>query len=341
MNAVNAASPAPAPASTAAAPVRDLEEIHEQVGPPNWRRLRGGPSRTSRGLPYALLIPALAVMIGVLGYPVYYLIRISFQDFGTRQLFNPDAVPEWVGLDNYTTFFSSDDFVPVVIRTLLFTTACVGLTILIGLGIALLMQRLSNWVRLPLLVAMMFAWAMPFVSAIAIFRWLFDFQYGVVNYLISLLPGVDFTRHHWFLEPVQGFGVVTAMIVWQAIPFVAVTLYAGLTQVPQELIEAARIDGAGRWALFRNVIYPVLKPVLTIVTALSIIWDFQVVIHLLAMLSGTPNEDYYTLPLYSYMISFATRDFGLGAAAAVITVAALIAVTLVYIRQILRIQEAD
>jgi len=352
MSAVNAPPPLPTPiVPEQEAGLDDQigveDDRTDRTGMTRWRRGRrglgrsGGPSRTPRSLPYLMLVPAVLVLFGVLGYPVAYLIRISFQDVGQRQLFNPDLAPEWVGLDNYTKFFASDDFVPVVIRTLAFTAACVGLTILLGLGIALLMQRISAWIRIPLLIAMLFAWAMPFVSAVAIFRWLFDFQYGVMNYLISMLPGVDFTRHHWFLEPIQGFGVITAMIVWQAIPFVAITLYAGLTQVPQELIEAARIDGAGRWAIFRNVVYPVIRPVLAIVTALSIIWDFQVVIHLLAMLSGTPGKGYYTLPLYSYMTSFATKQFGLGAAAAVITVAALIVITLVYIRQILRVQEAD
>jgi N,N'-diacetylchitobiose transport system permease protein len=282
MSAVNAPPPLPTPIVPEQEAglddqIGEEDDRTDRTGMTRRRRGRrglgssGAPSRTPRSLPYLMLVPALLVLFGVLGYPVAYLIRISFQDVGQRQLFNPDLAPEWVGLDNYTKFLSSDDFVPVVIRTLAFTAACVGLTILLGLGIALLMQRISAWIRIPLLIAMLFAWAMPFVSAVAIFRWLFDFQYGVMNYLISMLPGVDFTRHHWFLEPTQGFGVITAMIVWQAIPFVAITLYAGLTQVPQELIEAARIDGAGRWAIFRNVVYPVIRPVLAIVTALSII----------------------------------------------------------------------
>lgn len=332
MSTIDAVSPLPATTETAELPARSE--------PSRWGRWRQ-PSRTPRTLPYALVLPGLAVLIGVLGYPVYFLIQISFQEYGQPQLFNPDFPTEWVGLDNYVTFFTGDDIIPATVRTLGFTAACVALTIGFGLGIALLMQRMSSWVRIPLLVAMMFAWAMPFISAIAIFRWLFDFQYGVVNWLISWLPGVDFTRHHWFLEPVQGFGVITAMVVWQAIPFVAVTLYAGLTQVPRELVEAARIDGAGRWAVFRHVTYPVIKPVLTIVTALSIIWDFGIVIHLVAMLSNTPRRDYFTLTLYSYMTSFAAKDFGLGAAAAVITVVALIAIMSFYIRRLLRIQGVD
>jgi N,N'-diacetylchitobiose transport system permease protein len=310
------------------------------AGRPDGRRRPGGRTRTGRGFPYLLLLPALAILFGVLGYPVAYLLRISFQRFDQAQLFGSRA-PEWIGIDNYRDFVADPDFAAIVARTLGFTFACVALTVIGGLGIAMLLERISAWVRIPLLIVMIFAWAMPLITSVQIFRWLFEFQYGVVNWLLTQLPGVDFTRHHWFTDSVQGFSVITAMIVWQALPFVAVTLYAGLTQVPQELIEAARIDGAGRWAVFRNVTYPVIRPVLIIVTTLSIIWDFQVVVHILAMLAGTPSEDYYTLPLYSYMTSFVGSYFGLGAAAAVITVLALIGVSFVYIRQFLRLQEVD
>lgn len=323
-----------------------IDAVPTAVGADPSRDLNGRDKRRSRrplaarGLPYLLVLPALAVLIGVLAYPVGYLLRISFQRFDQAQLFGTQA-PEWIGLDNYADFLSAADFFPIIIRTLGFTAACVGFTIFGGLGIAILMQRISAWVRIPLLIAMIFAWAMPFITSVQIFRWLFDFQYGVINWLLTRLPGVDFTRHHWFTDSVQGFGVIAAMVVWQAIPFVAITLYAGLTQVPKELIEAARIDGAGRRAVFQNVIYPVIKPVLIIVTTLSIIWDFQIVIHILAMLAGTPSTDYYTLPLYSYMTSFVGSYFGLGAAAAVITVLALVGIAFVYIRQFLRIQEVD
>ena len=299
------------------------------------RRLRGG-----RPLPYALVLPALVVFVGVLAYPVAYLLRISFQRFDQAQLFG-SRPPEWIGLRNYADFVSASDFVPVVVRTLAFTAACVALTVLGGLGVALLLPRISLWIRMPLIAAMMFAWAMPLITAVQVFRWLFDFQYGVVNWALTLLPGVDFTRHHWFTNPVQGFAVIVIMVVWQAIPFVAVTLYAGLTQVPRELIEAARIDGADRWAVFRNVTYPVIKPVLIVVTTLSIIWDFQIVVHIYAMLAGTPSRDYYTLPLYSYMTSFVGSYFGLGAAAAVLTVLALVGISFVYVRQFVRLQEVD
>ncbi len=309
------------------------------AGPRLARRRRQRPPR--KGLPYALVIPSVLTLVAVLGYPVLYLLRISFQHFERAQLFGAQPA-EFIGFDNYIEFITGDDFVAIVFRTLAFTAACVGLSMVAGVGIALLMQRLSTWVRIPLLAAMMFAWAMPPIAAVAVFQWLFDYQYGVVNYLIDkLLPFVDFTPHHWFLNPVQGFAVIVLMITWGAVPFIAITVHAALTQVPQELVDAARIDGAGKVEVFRSVTYPIIKPVLLILTVLSIIWDFQIIAQILAMLNQTPPPEYFTLPVYSYMTSIVGGDFGLGAAAAVITVLALAGLTFVYLRRMLGNQEID
>ena len=78
-----------------------------------------------------------------------------------------------------------------------------------------------------------------------------DADFGVLNWLIDQIPGVDFTNHSWFADPTQGWTVIIALVVWGGMPFLAITLYAGLTQVPKELIEAAMVDGAGSWAVFR------------------------------------------------------------------------------------------
>ena len=85
-----------------------------------------------------------------------------------------------------------------------------------------------------------------------------------------------YEHYDWFANPYVGFGVITSLIVWGAVPFVAITIYAGLTQVPGELLEAAEIDGSGALKRFRDVTFPILKPIFVILTSLSIIWDFQV-----------------------------------------------------------------
>ena len=130
--------------------------------------------------------------------------------------------------------------------------------------------------------------------------------------------------------------MVTALIVWGAIPFVTITLYAGLSQVPQELIEAAQIDGARAWNVFREVTLPLLKPIFIILTSLSIIWDFQVFNQVWIMLGERPSPDYYTMGIYSYVQSFSINEYGLGSAIAVVMVGIMMCVTVVYIRQMVK-----
>jgi len=96
---------------------------------------------------------------------------------------------------------------------------------------------------------------------------MFDSQYGVVNWLLSAL-GLDYAGHSWLIEPISFFAVATIVITWQSVPFVAFTLYAGLTQVPEDVLEAAQLDGASAWERFRLVVVPFIKPILLIVTVL-------------------------------------------------------------------------
>jgi N,N'-diacetylchitobiose transport system permease protein len=133
--------------------------------------------------------------------------------------------------------------------------------------------------------------------------------------------------------------VITAIVVWGAIPFVAITLYAGLTQVPGELVEAAQIDGAGRWQVFRDVTFPLLKPIFVIVTSLSIIWDFQIFNQIWLVRDGEPEEDYWLMSVYSFVEAFRLGEYGFGAAIAVVMVGVMFLATFVYLRQMIRIGE--
>src|SRR6266481_3585215 len=103
-----------------------------------------------------------------------------------------------------------------------------------------------------------------------------NYQNGVINYVLTKLHFGDFFHHDWYGTTFSQLGIVTALIVWGALPFVVITTYAALSQVPRELVEAAEIDGAGSYRVFRDVTIPVLTPVLLILTSLSIIWDFGV-----------------------------------------------------------------
>ncbi|MFF4083556.1 carbohydrate ABC transporter permease [Streptomyces sp. NPDC001777] len=291
-------------------------------------------------LPYLLIAPALLALVVVLAYPLVDMVTLAFQDMTRKELFSGDS-PPWVGLAQFRTILGDGFFWTVVARTALFTAVCVTLTMLLGLLIALLMRRTSPWVRAVLCGVLVAVWAMPVMVAAAIFRWLFDADYGLVNWLLTTLPGIDLTRHNWFTDPWQGFAVITAVVVWGALPFAAVSLHAALAQIPAELEESALIDGARPFQVFRYVTFPSIKPLFVMVTTLMAIWDFGVFNQIWLMRGGQPEREYYLLGVYSFIESFAVNRYSTGAAIALVTVILLLAGAVVYLRQMLRLGEAE
>jgi N,N'-diacetylchitobiose transport system permease protein len=286
--------------------------------------------------PYILITPAIVLLAALLAYPLYRMAVVSLQRYERAQLWGTRPV-QWVGLDNYTRLFTDPVFWAVVRRTALFTVTAVAISVLLGLGIALLMRRTSRWVRLLMTVAMMLAWAMPQLVASQVFVWMVDADFGVVNWLIDQIPGVNFEKHSWFADERQGWAVITALVVWGAVPFLAITLYAGLSQVPRDLTEAATVDGANAWHVFRAVTLPILRPLIVIVTTLSVIWDFQVFTQVWVVRYGKPELEYQTLATYAYSQAFGQGRYGYGAAVSIITVVLMLGVMAFYIRQMFKV----
>jgi N,N'-diacetylchitobiose transport system permease protein len=287
--------------------------------------------------PYALLAPAVAVIGVILAYPLYLLVRMSFQKYGLFELIRHKG--RSVGTANYAHIFHDAEFWHVVLRTVAFTAVCVSLTMVLGTAIALLLLQVSRFMRVALTTGLVLVWSVPVIVAVDVWRWMVDYEFGVANWTLTKLHIGNFVRHDWFANPWTGFGVFTALIVWGAIPFVTITVYAGLAQVPHELLEAAAIDGARPWAVFREVTLPLLKPIFVILTSLSIIWDFQVFQQIWVMLDSRPGSDYYTMAIYAFHQSFGISEYGLGAAIAVVMVLFMFVATLVYLRQMLRAGE--
>jgi N,N'-diacetylchitobiose transport system permease protein len=294
-------------------------------------------------LPYIAIAPALITFLFLLGWPVVLLFLTSLQQFGFFELFN--NVTTWIGIDNYyNLIFHSPaglpDFVTVLYRTVVFMLVNVALTIVLGTLVALLLAKLHKWVRLILTSAMVLAWAMPVVTGAVLFQWLFDSKLGVVNWAISSL-GIfgDYLNHSWFSTGLTTFGVVTLLIVWQAIPFVALSLYAGILSIPKELPEAARVDGASERQIFSNITLPAIRPLLMMLIFLSVIWDFKVFTQIYAMRMGGPDNQTITLSLYSQQLGINQHQFGVAAAAAVVMMLLLLFVLVPYIRRMIKTQE--
>ena len=290
-----------------------------------------------RSFPYALLVPAALALVVALGYPLVRQVVLSFQEYGLAQQFGQPAT--WVGLQNYTDLFTDSYLWTVVLRSLVFCFVNAGLTMAIGIAVALLLGQVARTVRILVQAGLLLAWAMPVLAGLTIWQWLFDSQYGVINYVLTNL-GLDYAGHSWLLEPRSFFAVATVIVVWMSVPFVAFTVYAALTQLPGEILEAAEVDGAGAWARFRYVVIPTVKPVLMVVGLLQVIWDLRVFtqIYVLQKAGGVTSET-NLLGTYIYRLGIGEGSFGKAAAVAMFMLLLTVVLTAGYVRSMLRQEE--
>jgi len=208
------------------------------------------------------------------------------------------------------------------------------LTMVLGTEIAVLLGRLGPKMRVFTMIGLMLAWSMPALTATVIWQWIFDTQYGIANWALGR------QGESWLSNPLTFYFVATIIVVWMGVPFIAFTVYAGLTQIPGETLEAASMDGATSWQRFRDVVLPSLKPILFILTALSVLWDFRVFTQVYVLQrAGGITRDTNTLGVYAYRIAIGANDFGKGAAIAVVMVLITLLITLFYLRSMTRQEE--
>ena len=289
-------------------------------------------------MPYLLLTPVVAIMVAILGYPIYNLGKLSLERYGLFELIRHQGT--FIGLHNFGLVLHDPVFWHTLLRTIIFTVANVALTMVIGTLLALLLVRVSGWVRILLTSGLVLVWSMPPVVAVQVWNWMTNVQNGVLNYLLTKLQLGDFFQHNWYTTTFSQLSMVTSLIVWGAIPFVAITVYAALSQVPRELIEAAEIDGARSWRVFFDVTVPIITPVLLILTSLSILWDFGVFTQAY-LLIGQPHvtPSNYLMGIYLFEEGYVKSDFGRGAAISILMLVIVAALSVVYVRRMIKIGE--
>jgi N,N'-diacetylchitobiose transport system permease protein len=305
---------------------------------PKWsRRRRLTWARAGRAsVPYWLILPVVAALGAILGYPIYSLVRLSLQHYTLFELIAHKG--QWIGLDNFRSVLQDAVFWHTLVRTIVFTIANVGLTMVLGTLLALLLVRVSSWVRILLTAGLVLVWAMPQVVAVQVWYWMTNYQNGVVNYALTRLHLGNFFQHDWYATTFSQLGLVTALIVWGALPFVAITVYAALSQVPAELVEAAEIDGARPWRVFRDVTVPILRPVLLILTSLSILWDFGVFTQPYLLIGQAHiHPGNYLMGVYLFEEGYIKSDFGRGAAISLLMLVIVAAMSVVYVRRMVKI----
>ena len=257
---------------------------------------------------YALTAPACLVLLVTFVIPLIYAFVISISD-SDSVISNQIKI---VGLENYIGVLGTERFQSAFFHTCFFVVTTIILEFIIGFAVALLLYREvkgSRVFRLIFAVPLMVA---PVVSGLQ-WRWLFADQYGIINHLLGLI-GIDAPM--WFTQGNTAWVTVIVANLWLATPFVILVLLAGLGGLPEELNEAAAIDGAGRWQIFTRIILPQLKPTILVILVIRLTDAFRIYDLIYILTGGGPGGSTEVLSTYIYKRIFTDWQFGQGSAAA-------------------------
>ena len=265
-----------------------------------------------------LLAPALLVVVGVVAFPFLFNVILSFSNA------NIYHIRDWqlIGLDQYVSVFRQELFWSILGKTVIWTAVNTIFHVAIGVFLAVLLHqrfiRGKAWWR----VALILPWALPQYITALTWRGMFNYEYGAVNLLITKylhLPPVE-----WLTSPFEAFVAVIITNVWLGFPFMMVIALGGLQSIPDDLYEAADVDGASKWFQFWNITAPLLRPVMIPAITLGVIWTFNNInVVWLVSNGGEPADSTHILVSYVYKAAFNMYRFGWAAALSVVIFAIL------------------
>jgi len=275
-----------------------------------------------------LLGPTLLILFAMLAFPTAYVFSISLRDY---KLTDPTAGNPFVGLENYKTLLSDPEFFSALWRSVLFTVGSVALTFVVGMAIALLLNRRdirgTGLTRTAILVPLILT---PLVIG-ATYRFMLDRDNGIINEFLAL---VGLQRIPFLADPAWAMTSVILVDVWQWTPFAVLVLLAGLESLPVEPFEAARMDGASRWGEFWYITLPLLAPIIAVVLLIRTMDAFREFDKIFIMTGGGPGIATQTLPIFLYRSGFQDFDMGFSAATGVVMLIIVTVVSSFYVRRI-------
>ncbi|MEJ7871386.1 MAG: sugar ABC transporter permease [Rubrobacteraceae bacterium] len=270
-----------------------------------------------------MLAPALTVLGTFVFFPVVYVVFLSFLDW---DLISPDK--QFVGLDNYVDLAQSGEFRAVLLRTVVYSAATAAITLPLALLLAVFLNQKFRGRNIYRTI-LSSPFAVPLVGSAVIWLWLYDPSYGLINYLLSLV-GVQGPT--WLESSSTALLSVIIVSVWHYVGYYALLFLVGLQDIPAELYEAARIDGAGRWSEFWNITLPLLSPTVLFASTVSVIQSFQVFDQVYVLTNGGPANSTTTLIFYLYEQGFRFFHIGTAAAVSVFLLLSLITFTILHLR---------
>jgi multiple sugar transport system permease protein len=283
------------------------------------------PRRRVRWLPYALALPIVLYEIALIVYPIAQGIYGSFQQIELAA----NSEPTWVGLANYRRMFSDPAFWKVMQVTLIFTTLVIIVAVGAGLATALLFNRQFRF-RSVARAMLMLPWAFPEVPVVMIFVWILNPQFGVVNLLVRWLPGVT-ENPQWLQIPTLAMAWVVLIASWKAFPFYSLVILAALQAVPEELYDAAKVDGASALQLFWHITIPSIRTTLELLVVLASIFSFKQFTIIYLMTGGGPSGATETIVMRIFNTAFRFYDYSYATAFGVAGFVVSLAITFFFI----------
>jgi multiple sugar transport system permease protein len=267
--------------------------------------------------PFALLLiaPALALLAAVLAWPLVSGILMSFRDVRIVGSTGP-----WVGLDNYAKVLGDPAFWRAARLSLVWVAANAVFQTALALAAALILHQKFPGVRIAR-TWIVLSWIVPTVVVVMIWRWLFSTSGGVVNPALMGIGVID-RPVGFFATPWTAFATLVFINSWRWFPFIALMILAGLTRIPADLHEAARVDGAGPWKRFTRITWPLLAPTLTVLLVIGTLLSFNVFDVIWLMTSGGPAGGTRTLPVLIFETAF--RGYRVSEAATIAVLATLL-----------------
>lgn len=271
-----------------------------------------------------LIAPTVLILCAVIVYPLISAIYLSL-----FSIYTPTLKGSWVGLGNYAQVFGSSGFWSALGTTVTWTVGTLFLQIVFGVAMALLLNQ-NILFRSLARSLVLFPYFVSTVVAVLIWRWLFNDLYGILSHLLIQFGVIDMPVD-WLGKMPNAMASVIFVGAWKFFPFVVIAVLARLQTIPEQLYEAATIDGAGVFGRFFDVTLPQLKEVLTIVILLRTIWDFKEFDLIYLLTGGGPVNNTRTLPLIVYQQAFGLNQMGIAATYAVAMMLVMLAFMLIYL----------
>jgi multiple sugar transport system permease protein len=267
-----------------------------------------------------LLTPALAALLAIIAGPAMYAILASFRAW---DLSDPASGQPFVGLQNYGTLLNDPYFWSALQTSTIFAVGAVTIEFILGFGVALLLMDQRIFKKLITTIVLIPLMVTPVVVGL-IWRYMYDPSDGLVYYLLGLIPGGS--NFGGLTSTSTALVAVMLVDVWEMTPFIILVMVAGLAALPDEVFEAARIDGAGRLEQLRSITLPLLRPLILLVVLLRFIDAFRTFDSIYIMTGGGPGTSTEVISLYDFNTAFQSFQMGYGMTLAIATLFILLAV---------------